>query len=61
MWRVTSVGYRVGYVTMGTGVQIPVMAITFSSAAIHIPAVYNNLECHQRPVRLTPCLYGVAG
>ena len=45
---------------LGTVVRIPIMAITFSCAAIHIPAVY-NLQRHQRPVPLVPCLYGVGG
>ena len=42
-------------VDMGTK---PVTAITFSCAAIHFPAVY-NLECHQAPAPLIPCLYSV--
>ena len=37
-----------------------VMAITFSCAAIHFPAVY-NLQHHQRSVPLKPFLYGVGG
>ena len=32
--------------------------VTFSCAAIHLLAVY-NLQHHQRPVPLIPCLYGV--
>ena len=44
----------------GTGVQIPVIEITFSSAAIHFTAVY-NLQRHQRSVPLTPWLHGVVG
>ena len=38
----------------------PVTAITFHRAAIHLLAVY-NLQCHQRPVRLIPGLYGWGG
>ena len=33
---------------------------TFSCAAVHFPALY-NLQRHQRPVSLIPCLYGVSG
>ena len=44
--------------TLGKGVGIPVTAITFSCAANHFPAVY-NLQRHQRPVPLAPCLYSV--
>ena len=40
--------------------MIPITAITFSCAAIHLPAVY-NLQRHQRPVPLLQCLYGVGG
>ena len=36
----------------------PVTAITFNGAAIHFHAVY-NLQHHQRPVPLTPCLHGI--
>ena len=43
-------------VTLRTGVRILVTAIIFSCAAIYFPAVP-----HQRPVPLTPCLYGVGG
>ena len=42
---------------LGTG-KILVMAITFSCAAINFPAVY-NLQLHQKPVPLIPCLCGV--
>ena len=45
---------------LGIGERIPVTAITFSCAAFHFPAVY-NLQHHQRPVPLTPGLYGVGG
>ena len=41
-------------------VYTPVMAITFSCAAIHFSSVY-NLQRHQRPLPLIPCLYGVGG
>ena len=40
--------------------SVQFMALTFSFAAIHIPAVY-NLQRHQRPVACIPCLYGVGG
>ena len=46
--------------TLRTGVRILVMAITFSSAAIYVLAVY-NLQRRQRPVALIPCLDGVGG
>ena len=46
---------RVWGVTLGTGVRISVMAITFNCAAIHFLAVY-NLQRHQRPVPLIPSL-----
>ena len=49
-----------GYMTLGTGVRIPVMAVTFSCAAIHLPAVY-NLQRHQRSNPLISCLYSVGG
>ena len=48
------------YGTLGTGVRILVMAITFNCTAIHFPVVY-NLQGHQRPVPHIPCLYGVGG
>ena len=44
----------------GDWAKNPVTAITFGCAAIHLPTVY-NLQCHQRPVHLIRCLYGVAG
>ena len=37
-----------------------VAAITLSCAAIHFSAVY-NLQHHQRPVPLIPCLFGAGG
>ena len=37
-----------------------VTAITFTCAANHFPAVY-NLQHHQKPDPLIPCLYGVGG
>ena len=37
-----------------------VTAITFTSAAVNFPAV-DKLQCHQRPIPLIPCLYGVGG
>ena len=42
----------------GQGVRILVTAITFSWATIHFPTLY-NLQRHQRPVPIMPCLYGV--
>ena len=47
-------------ITLGMGVQIPVMDMTFSSASIHSPTV-NNLQRCQRPVPPIPCLYGKGG
>ena len=38
----------------------PVIAITFSCAAIHVPTVYNS-QHHQRSLSVIPCLYGVGG
>ena len=54
-WGVSWLEHKVG--DPGDRVQIPVTAITFSRAAIHFPTVY-NLQCHQRPAPLIPCLYG---
>ena len=42
-------------VPLGTGVRILVTAITFCCAVIHFPIVY-NLQRHQTPVPLIPCL-----
>ena len=47
-------------VILGAGVRILVTAIIVSCAAIRFPAV-ENLQHRQRPVPLTPCLYGVGG
>ena len=38
----------------------PLTGITFSCAVVNIPAMY-NLQHHQRPVALIPCLYSVGG
>ena len=36
----------------------PITAITFSCVATHLSAMY-NLQHHQRPLSVIPCLYGV--
>ena len=47
-WGDSSFGYRMGLLTLGTRVGIPVTAIVFSCATIHFLDVY-NLQRHQRP------------
>ena len=41
VWGDSSIGYGAGLVTLGTGVQISVIAITFICAAIHFHVGYN--------------------
>ena len=55
-----SISYGTVLVTLVTGVQNRVTAITFNCATIHSPAVY-NIQRHQRPVPLIQYLDGVDG
>ena len=53
-WRV----FWPATVSTQPSIFVSLCAITFSCAAIQFPTVY-NLQCHQRPVPLIPCLFGV--